>query len=611
MAFEQLGPDLFRFHDSCEVYIIRRGSRAVAIDFGTGRVLDELQTIGVEHLDWIIHTHHHRDQCQGDHLAISGGTQIAVPEWEAHYFLEAEHFWGRRRIFHLYNLRTNYFTLRESIPVHRFLQDFTTFTWQDVTLEVCPAPGHTRGSIALVWQQENETVAFTGDLIRDNGQAHTVYDLAVGYAGWEGMHETMLSLGYLMEFTPSVMYPSHGGTVDDPPAARERLHQAMVDWLTYCEGSFPVDITKSAVEEVVPGVYRSVHSNCTHWAIISKTGKAMLIDYGQAHGLGLLHWAVHPDESNRFIPHSINELRAVGMASVDVAIPTHYHDDHVAGFPYLQRKESAKVWCLDRMAGILEHPTSEVIGCTNPSPLKVSRTLQDGETFTWEEFAFTVRHTPGHADYHMTLFLDHAGKRLAFVGDLALGGSGWNLIPMNRNRPGDHARSAEILLEYSPDILCPGHGPAVEVTREHLERFYDRVKPMSDKLQALVGERNLDCAMAYHRAEVMPYEQPVEEGKPISVVVRVRNYEDKEKPVIITPSLPQGWSAESDRKTATVSPLGVVEVPFIITPGPRPVRGPSKAAFGFDLELDGTVLGEVCNGIGNYLRYPYHGRCEK
>ena len=38
----ELLPDLFVYEDSCNVYIIRRGDRAIAIDFGTGGVLKGL-----------------------------------------------------------------------------------------------------------------------------------------------------------------------------------------------------------------------------------------------------------------------------------------------------------------------------------------------------------------------------------------------------------------------------------------------------------------------------------------------------------------------------------------------------------------------------------------
>ena len=66
MKLEKLSENLFRFHDTCEVYIVKSGSNAVAIDFGDGAVLEHLGDIGVSKLEGILHTHHHRDQCQGD-----------------------------------------------------------------------------------------------------------------------------------------------------------------------------------------------------------------------------------------------------------------------------------------------------------------------------------------------------------------------------------------------------------------------------------------------------------------------------------------------------------------------------------------------------------------
>ena len=36
--------------------------------------------------------------------------------------------------------------------------------------------------------------------------------------------------------------------------------------------------------------------------------------------------------------------REFGVSRIDVAIPTHYHDDHVAGFNLLREVEGTEVW---------------------------------------------------------------------------------------------------------------------------------------------------------------------------------------------------------------------------------------------------------------------------
>src|SRR5689334_3650387 len=63
---EKLSDNLFVFEDTTKVYIVRDGARCVLIDFGSGKVLDHLRDLGIEKVDWILHTHHHREQCQGD-----------------------------------------------------------------------------------------------------------------------------------------------------------------------------------------------------------------------------------------------------------------------------------------------------------------------------------------------------------------------------------------------------------------------------------------------------------------------------------------------------------------------------------------------------------------
>ena len=103
---EKLSENLFLFRDTCNVYIVRDGHRALLIDFGSGSVLDELSELGVSQVDWILHTHHHRDQCQGDQLANERQIPIAVPAHERSYFEEVEVFWGSRQIYDIYGYET-------------------------------------------------------------------------------------------------------------------------------------------------------------------------------------------------------------------------------------------------------------------------------------------------------------------------------------------------------------------------------------------------------------------------------------------------------------------------------------------------------------------------
>ena len=68
-AFRQVDakalPNLFVWTDTCNVYVLRDGEAAILIDLGDGSVLDKLPEIGVKRIEWVLFTHHHREQCQG------------------------------------------------------------------------------------------------------------------------------------------------------------------------------------------------------------------------------------------------------------------------------------------------------------------------------------------------------------------------------------------------------------------------------------------------------------------------------------------------------------------------------------------------------------------
>ncbi|WP_352749901.1 MBL fold metallo-hydrolase [Mesorhizobium sp. M0185] len=41
------------------------GNEYLLIDTGSGAVLEHLHELGVDRVDWVLHTHPHRDQCWG------------------------------------------------------------------------------------------------------------------------------------------------------------------------------------------------------------------------------------------------------------------------------------------------------------------------------------------------------------------------------------------------------------------------------------------------------------------------------------------------------------------------------------------------------------------
>jgi glyoxylase-like metal-dependent hydrolase (beta-lactamase superfamily II) len=144
----QLSPSLYWYRDTCNVYLLVRGDRGLLIDFGSGGILEHLDEAGIQ-VEWVLHTHHHRDQCQGDHLLEARGIPIAVPEREAALFAETDAFWRMKRIYDNYDTSSIGFTLARPVPVARTLRDYETFAWRGYDIRVLPTPGHTKGSITF------------------------------------------------------------------------------------------------------------------------------------------------------------------------------------------------------------------------------------------------------------------------------------------------------------------------------------------------------------------------------------------------------------------------------------------------------------------------------
>ena len=222
---DEISEHLYVLRDTCNVYLVRRGDAGLLIDAGGGRVGELLGDAGVSSLEWVLHTHHHRDQCWGTPgLVAEHGAKVAVPEYERYLFESAEEFWRTRRIFDNYNSRNTFFSPGRDIAVDAVLEDYEVFHWRGIDFHVLPAKGHTFGSSALIAEIDGSTVAFTGDLIAAGGHLHQLHALEYGYGDAAGVAFTLQSLNALRRRAPDRVLPSHGEPIDDarprhrPPA---------------------------------------------------------------------------------------------------------------------------------------------------------------------------------------------------------------------------------------------------------------------------------------------------------------------------------------------------------------------------------------------------------
>lgn len=600
----KISENLYLFEDTCNVFIVRQGSRAALIDFGSGAVLDHLGALGIQSVDWVLHTHHHRDQCQGDWKLAARKIPIAVPTHEAHLFADAENFWRNRRVFHLYYVRNDFNTITENIPVARRLADYTTFRWRNVDFFVLPTPGHTLGSISLLASVDGRRVAFTGDLMYAPGKILNIYDTQINYGGSEGIDLGIFSLARLAEHKPDLVCPSHGQPLADPADAIRKTIRHLTDYYRFQTGNAPVE--EGLPLAVSPHLVAHHLTNSSFYAIISSSGKAMFIDYGSASGLhfGSFERATGVNDRIRFVEHSVARLRRDhGLKSIDIAMPSHMHDDHMNGFPHLVRHFGTRIWCYENMVDVFENPRGYNLGCILGEPLRIDRAFRDGETFRWEEFEFEVKHSPGHTNYQMALFTKIDGRKVAFTGDAFFpnprndGTLRHNIIFRNEVQSDSHLRSIRNMLEREPEMICPGHGQPYPVTRGLLAATEQKFRRQQQFFIDLLPEGETDFAMNPSWLRLYPYQMLIAPGETRKLEIHASNYGAAPMKLEVALVAPAEWRIEPESCALTVPARGqsktsaAISVPRDWTP-PAP-----RFAIAADVMRDGRYIGQLTEAV--------------
>ncbi len=601
----QVSPNLYLLRDTCNVYVLKDGNRALLIDFGSGHVLSLLGEIGVTRIDAILHTHHHRDQCQGDARAAAERVPIIVPQHERHLFADAENFWRNRRIFEMYNVKNDFFSVTQNIPVADVLRDYDAYRWGSHELLIYPTPGHTLGSVSLLGTVDGKKVAFTGDLIQALGKVVNLYELQYSYGNTDGVDYAIYSLTRLREQGPELVCPSHGEPFNSPADGIDDLIRKLKGWFTAYNPGDTLTV-ENRPYAVTPHLVASYQTTSSSYALISDSGKALFVDYGSASGNFFNSYmnATPVHDRMGFIEHTIAELKAgYGLKSVDVAMPSHMHDDHLNGFPHLARHHGTKVWCYENMVDVLQNPRGYNLGCILGEPIKIDRAFRNGETFKWEEFEFQVFHSPGHTEYQMVLFSTIDGARVAFTGDAFFprgdGTLRHNLIFRNWVENDSHVKSIRTILEHEPNVVAPGHGKPFVSNRADLESLKARLEDQQTYFFDVIADPDCDFGLNPSWARLYPYQLQAKTGSSTAVELRVRNYRSSPMLVEAALVLPAGWKASPEVQELTVAPKADGSAGFTVSVPENWDREKPRVALAADIRANGQYLGQIAEGVAD------------
>ena len=618
-SLTKISDHLYQLTDTCNVYLIADGDRGLLIDAGSGAILDHLSETGVRRIEWVLHTHHHRDQCAGTPRIREHGAKVAAPEYERHLFEQAELFWQTRRTFDNYNDRNTFFTVGENIPVDAPLEDYETFTWGPYEFFVLPAKGHTLGSSALIVEIDGRTVAFTGDLMAAGGKLYQLHAMEYMYAVMEGLLFTIQSIQALRTRNIDTCYPSHGEPITKVAADIDRLERRTMDCIKLGRGiRAGGNLCTSAETAYLPEsrfIPLSRHLlwggdwTCSNfYVILSESGKAMFVDYGHAFFPHMHIGADHDGmETMRFVVHHLDQLREdYGVTQFDLVVPTHIHDDHTCGIPHLQRHHGTKCWALEDVGQVIADPARWAsTPCTFPKPIRIDRRLKDGEKFQWEEYEFQIFFAPGQTEFHSVYAGMIDNRQVAFTGDnyflheVQVGDRvetrpHQTTVLRNSFQLGMHRRCAEVMRKVNPELICPGHRDVLTCSKEDLDHYVDYIHRKEQAFRNIVGEP-ADHFIDLFWARLLPYISVAEPGQRVEYRLLVRNNFERTVTYEARLQPPTGWEAQAEFTTLKLDAGGRGEIALAATAPPTPdgVRRLTTA----EIRIDGQSQGPLVEAL--------------
>lgn len=591
---ELIGQGIYRLQDTCNVYILKDGAHAVIIDFGSGDILNYLGEIEVSKIDAVLMTHHHRDQGQGLEKAVDAGIPIYVPHMEQDLFTQLERFWQGRQILNNYNVRQDRFSLRVSTPIAGTLRDYQDISFHKTNFTVLPTPGHTPGSISLMTKRNDQRIIFSGDLIFGEGKLWSLSATQWTYNGAEGIPATIASLMDLKDRKPDKLLPSHGKPIHNPSEAMEQLIQRLWRLLrSRGENLRLFELRDQPYVNISPHLLQNRTSMANSYVLLSESGKALFIDFGYDFITGIPYGTDRA--ARRPWLYTLDALKEqYGVSHIDVALPTHYHDDHVAGFNLLREVEGTQTWVPENFNFILENPIDYDLPCLWYDPIPVDRILPLERPIQWEEYTLELYPLPGHTHYAVAILLDVDEMRVLAVGDQYQGDKGlnWNYVYQNRYQIGDYQRTAELYKQLQPNLILPGHWKPFYVDPGYYERLLKRAQDMEGIQRDILPDKP-DMGPEGFIARITPYQAIVCSDEKLSLFVEVKNPYKEERKAKLSLITPQGWHVGPAIKTFTLSDTTTISFELI----PQEKSNRRRVRIAVDVTIGDHRFGEQAEAL--------------
>ncbi|MGI6087191.1 MAG: MBL fold metallo-hydrolase [Kiritimatiellia bacterium] len=463
----QLLPGLWQFQDACNVYVLKCGDAALAVDFGSGAWLKILPRLGIKRLTDVFLTHHHADQCAGLETMRRRPFAVHAPRGDE-VFLDPAKIREHARTLAAMPYEPfpdSYGRLAHGIPgVLYDVRANSEIYMHGLCLRVVSTPGHGLNACSYIVEFAGRQLGFCGDAVHAGGTVWQPFNLEWEHwtgkgtlAAWEGVRR-LAGIGL------DGLCPAHGPAIQENVAGLlRRLDRRLLDFYrakgSICAGEkdhfiIPVE-TAAGGCRILPHLYVGP---ANAYLLVSAAGEALLVDPTTA-------------DVKSFESLLQGPLRGVRPAA---ALVSHAHHDHYEGIPYLQKRYGLKAWLHPRVAeAIRRHPRGLYRG---KKTLRIDRVWPETGAWRWHEYTFQVAPWPGQTWWHCVFMAEVDGQKVMFGGDSFQPASRWNgtggfcAANFSRFRDG-YIPSAELALRWRPDILACGHRTVYRFTASRFRRI--------------------------------------------------------------------------------------------------------------------------------------------
>jgi glyoxylase-like metal-dependent hydrolase (beta-lactamase superfamily II) len=486
MKPKQMLRDLWIFTDTCNVYVVRRGDRAVAIDYGSGRWRSRLGALGIRHLDHVFLTHHHADQCFGLQAERPAACAIHAPTGEEKFLDPAAG--GAPNLFIPYycGCPSSYALLKGGIPnVSCDMAPFGDLYWQGSRIRFIPTPGHGPNACSVVLDHGGKQIVFCGDAAHARAKIWQPYHLEWDHwtgtgalAAWEGI-QRLYGIGM------DALCPSHGPVITQSPRAVLRTLSDRLMAFYHIKGQIAIGekdgyvepaMTRSGARRWLPDLFQ-YGNGCV---LRSATGAALVVD--------------------PFIPE-MPALEALltelGGLKPTAALVSHYHADHCDGIPHLREKYGTRgvlhPWVAEPLRNVVE-PLKPWVPRT---PIAADELWPDRGTWMWNEYTFRVAPWPGQTWWHCVFMTTVNSQKVLFGGDSFQPASRWNgtggFCAFNRSYfAKGFVPSAKLALRWKPDIVVDGHDTCYRFRAAKFRKIVHWARRAEQVVKALCPSGSLD-----------------------------------------------------------------------------------------------------------------------